>query len=137
MELPSYVNVFLEFMREYQPMLDSTVKFGTSAYTIGSSLVKVLQKGKHLSTIAVGKKKAPSRSKSNQKAATPVQPKSAGQITLKENVAIVVEISRPAVQDAARFLKETKMDANLVVITAAKGEVQSIDGLDENKPKLW
>lgn len=136
MDLPSYVNVFLDFMQNYQQVLDSTIKFGTSAYTIGSSMVKVLQNGKHLATVAVGKKKSAAGAK--PKKATPsTQPKGADQIVKKKNAAIVVEISRPAVQDAAHFLEKKKMDANLVVITAAKGEAQSLNGLDENKPGMW
>ena len=68
MDLPTYVNAFLEFTQTYQPMLDATIKFGTSAYAIGASVVKVLQQGKYLTTFAVGKKKPgskkPARSKS-------------------------------------------------------------------------
>jgi hypothetical protein len=137
MDLPSYVGVFSEFMREYQPMLDSTIKFGTSAYTIGSSLVKVLQQGKHLATIAVGKKKTERKSKPNKKATSRVRSKESGQIAVKKDVAIVVEISRPAVQDAVSFLKKKKKDANLVVITPAREPGQPIQGLDNDKPKMW
>lgn len=38
----------------------------------------------------------------------------------KENVAIVVEISRPSVQDVVNFLESKQIDANLVVITTIK-----------------
>jgi hypothetical protein len=137
MDLPNYVGVFSEFMREYQPVLDSTIKFGTSAYTIGSSLVKVLQQGKHLATIAVGKKKAVRKSKSDKKTTSRARSKESGQITVKKDVAIVVEISRPAVRDAVSFLKKKKKDANLVVITPAREPGEPIHGLDSGKPKLW
>jgi len=136
MDLLMYVDVFSNFMQNYQPVLDSTIKFGTSAYTIGSSLVKVLQNGKHLATVAVGKKNAAKRSKAKERAATQHK-KAPDQIVRKKNAAVVVEISRPAVQDAASFLEKKKIDANLVVITAAKDGSQSLDGLDENKPKMW
>ena len=97
MDLLNYIAVFSEFMREYQPVLDSTIKFGTSAYTIGSSLVKVLQQGKHLSTIAVGKEKAVRKSKTGKKSASRTRSKVSRQIASKKDVAIVVEIARPAV----------------------------------------
>ena len=131
MDLPTYVNAFLEFTQTYQPVLNASITFGTSVYAIGSSLVKVLQQGKHLTTFAVGKKKAGIKKSAHTKSET------TGQIASKKNVAIVVEVSRPAVQDAASFLQKKKLDANLVVVTKIKEQGQPVEGLDENDPQVW
>lgn len=139
MDLQIYAQAFYDFMQSAQPVLDTTIKFGTSAYTIGSSLVKVIQKGKYLSTYVVGKKKkqkAPSIvSKAKSHARTITKP--ADEISAKKHVAIVVEVSRSAVMDATRYLKEKKIDSNLVVITTIKDYNRPVEGLDENKPKMW
>jgi hypothetical protein len=137
MDLPNYVNVFMDFMQTYQPVLDSSVKFGTSAFAIGSSVVKVLQQGKQLTTVAVGKKKTQTRSAAGTRKPARVKTGTSERIAVKKNVAIVVEVSRPAVQDAARFLQRKKMDANLIVVTRIKKQGQSAEGLDEDDPKVW
>jgi hypothetical protein len=66
-----------------------------------------------------------------------VRSKESGQIAVKKDVAIVVEISRPAIQDAMSFLKRQKKDTNLVVITPAREPSEPIHGLDSSRPKLW
>ena len=124
-------------MQTYQPVLDSTVKFGTSAYAIGSSVVKVLQQGKQLTTVAVGKKKTQAKSAAGTRKPARVGAGTSERIAVKKNVAIVVEVSRPAVQDAARFLQRKKMDANLIVVTRINKQGQFIEGLDEDDPKVW
>jgi hypothetical protein len=56
----------------------------------------------------------------------------------KEDVAIVVEISRPSVQDVVNYLDSKKIDANLVVITTVKSRgSKPVKGLSESRPGEW
>jgi hypothetical protein len=59
-------------------------------------------------------------------------------VKLHDDVAIVVEITRPAVATVKRFLDQAKIDANIVVIRSAKlGEDQALQMLDDAKPAEW
>lgn len=138
MDLQLYAQAFYDVMQTAQPILDTTIKFGGAVYTIGSSVVKVLQKGKYLSTYAVGKKKTKVQSKTSKvKSRSQTITKQLNEISTKRHVAIVVEVSRPAINDATRYLKDKKIDANLVVVTNIKNYNQPVGGLDENKPQEW
>jgi hypothetical protein len=138
MDLPDFAKTFFEAVNTINPQMKSVIDLGTSLYTIGSAGVTVLQKGKQLITYAVGKANA------KQEASLEKKPKRASRkrktkITFdKNNVAVVVEVSRPTVQDAVNYLAAKKIDSNLIVITTIKKTgTQSIQGLDDNKPRQW
>jgi hypothetical protein len=133
--IPELANAFMEFSTQAQPVIDATIKLGTSAFTIGSSVVKVLQHGKQVFTVAVGKKKKKPQVKAGVTRSKKAKPIEGNEIIKKKQVAIIIEVSRPSVQDVAFYLQENKIDANLVVISKIGGP--SNTGLNERKPKEW
>jgi len=137
MDIQIFAKAFFGVVEQAGPQLKAVVDSGTSIYTIGSAGVKILQYGKQLATYAVGKVKRKSATKSNKTQAK--HKKAEPEIVLqKEDVAIVVEISGPAVQDVVNFLEGKKIDANLVVITTIKSHgSKSVKGLNESRPAEW
>lgn len=137
MDIQSYAKAFFDVVEQINPQLKAVIDAGTSLYTIGSAGVKILQQGKQLITYAVGKARKKPTPKS--KKAKPKRKSQTPEVVLqKEDVAIVVEISRPAVQDVVNFLESKKIDANLVIITTIKSHgVKPVKGLSENRPTEW
>ncbi|WKZ40462.1 MAG: SAVED domain-containing protein [Anaerolineales bacterium] len=135
MDIQLYAKAFFEVVEQINPKLKSVIDAGTSLYTIGSAGVKVLQQGKQLITYAVGKSKKTPTPKSDK----PKRKKAAPEILFqKGDVAIVVEISRPAVRDVVNYLESRKIDANLVVITTIKSRgPKPVKGLSESRPAQW
>jgi hypothetical protein len=135
MDIQLYAKAFFEVAEQINPKLKSVIDAGTSLYTIGSAGVKVLQQGKQLITYAVGKTKQPPAPKSEK----PKQKKPVPEILFqKGDVAIVVELSRPAVRDVVNYLESRKIDANLVVITTVKPRgLKPVKGLSESRPAQW
>ncbi len=137
MDIQIFAKTFFEAAELINPQLKTVIDLGTSIYAIGSAGVKVLQQGKQLVTYAVGKtKRSPVSPKVKAKTR---RKKPAHDILLKkEDVAIVVEISRPSVQDVVNYLGTRKIDANLVVITTVKSHgPKPVKGLSENRPAEW
>lgn len=137
MDVQFFAKTFFESAEQINAQLKTAIDLGTSLYTIGSAGVKILQHGKQLVTYAIGKTKPgtkPSKARKKTK-----RGKSSGDVILpKGDVAIVVEISRPSVQDVVDHLERKKIDANLVVITTIKARGQkSVKGLNENRPSEW
>jgi hypothetical protein len=135
MDIQLYAKAFFEVVEQINPKLKSVIDAGTSLYTIGSAGVKVLQQGKQLITYAVGKTEKSSAPISK----TPKRKKPVPEILFqKGDVAIVVEISRPAVRDVVSYLERRKIDANLVVITTVKPRgPKPVKGLNESRPAQW
>jgi hypothetical protein len=135
MDIQLYAKAFFEVVEQISPKLKSVVDAGTSLYTIGSAGVKILQQGSQLITYAFGK----SKQKPAPKSGKPKKKKVAPEVLFqKDDVAIVVEISRPAVRDVVNYLEGRKIDANLVVITTVKPRgVKSVQGLSESRPAQW
>lgn len=134
MDIQLYAKALFEVIEQINPKLKSLIDAGTSLYTIGSAGVKVLQQGKQLITYAVGSaKQKPAAPKSKK------PKKSAHEILFqKSDVAVVVEISRPAIRDVVNYLESRKIDANLVVITMIKPRgSKPVKGLSESRPAQW
>lgn len=135
MDIQLYAKAFFEVVEQMSPKLKSVIDAGTSLYTIGSAGVKILQQGKQLITYAIGKTGRTSAPKSKK----PKQKKSSPEVLFqKGEVAIVVEISRPAVRDVVNYLESRQIDANLVVITTVKPRgIKPVKGLSESRPAQW
>lgn len=135
MDIQLYAKAFFEVVEQINPKLKLVIDAGTSLYTLGSAGVKILQQGRQLITYAVGKNKqkaAPQNEKPKKKKAIPEI------LFQKDDVAIVVEISRPAVRDVVNYLESRKIDANLVVITTVKTRgPKPVKGLSENRSTQW
>jgi hypothetical protein len=135
MDIQLYAKAFFEVVEQVNPKLKTVIDAGTSLYTIGAAGVKVLQKGKQLITYAVGKTRqtpAPNSEKPKRKKPAPEI------LFQKGEVAVVVEISRPAVRDVVNYLEGRKIDANLVVITTVKPRgSKPVKGLSERRPAQW
>lgn len=137
MDIQFYAKAFFDVVEQINPQMKAVIEAGTSLYTIGSAGVKILQRGKQLVTYAVGKAKKEPAPKGKE--AKPKRKSRTPEVVLqKENVAIVVEISRPSVQDVVNFLESKQIDANLVVITTIKSHSSKpVKGLNENKSSEW
>ncbi len=135
MDIQIYARAFFEVIEHINPKLKSVIDAGASIYTIGTAGVKILQQGRQLITYAIGKAKPKPATKSEKKKKN----KAAPDILFKKgDVAIVVEISRPAVRDVVNYLENRKIDANLVVITTVKtpGD-KPVKGLSESRSTQW
>lgn len=100
MDIQLYAKTFFDVVEQINPKLKSVIDARTSLYTIGSAGVKILQQGKQLITYAVGKTKQKPAPKSEK----PKRKKPAPEVLFqKGDVAIVVEISRPAVRDVVNY----------------------------------
>ena len=137
MDIQLFAKTFFEAVEQINPQLKTVIDLGTSLYTIGTAGVKVLQKGKQLVTYAVGKMERKTAAQKDKPKAKRM--KSSTDVLLqKKDVAIVVEISRPSVQDVVNYLASKKIDANLVVITTVKPRgPKPVKGLNENRPAEW
>ncbi|MDY6876462.1 MAG: SAVED domain-containing protein [Chloroflexota bacterium] len=96
----------LEAIQQMQPGIESAAKVTTALTTIGSTGVKLLERGKNLYTYLVGRLKDGEAEKQKP---TTVEP--------KEDVAILVDINRRLLQDVAQYLHTQGIDANLIIVT--------------------
>lgn len=140
MDIPEFAKTFFDVMQQIGPGLKDTLAVGTSITTITSAVFNVVQKGAHLFTVAVGRKKEQkpaSKPKTSRKKKLPggLEMGAHQLIAEKEHVAIVVEISRPAVQNVAEFLERNEIDANLVVISNTSHPERH--GLSEEGSQEW
>jgi hypothetical protein len=145
MDLPDYLRTFFEVMNILKPGIETTLAVGTTIGTMGSGVLKVLQMGSRFITVAVGKKK-------ENKDTPPAKRKRAKDRDLpqgltyydgheklidKDHVAIVVEVSRRAVNDAAHYLEKNHIDANLIVVTNTPDYTASVKAINEDNPREW
>lgn len=137
MDIQLFAKTFFDVVEQVNPQLKAVIDAGTSLYTIGSAGVKILQHGKQLVTYAVGKSVSQPATRKKPAKQTTRKPKP-DILFQKKDVAIIVEISRPAVQDVVNYLEGKKVDANLVVITTLKAQgPKAVKGLSENRPAQW
>ncbi|PKN90890.1 MAG: hypothetical protein CVU44_22165 [Chloroflexi bacterium HGW-Chloroflexi-6] len=142
MDLPEQLKTFFEVMDKIKPGIENILTVGTAIGTAGSGLVKILQTGKHWVTLAVGNKKADIPTKKSRKKKPSLPPGLSyhdGQemVIDKENVAIIVEVSRRAVNDAARYLENNQIDANLIVVTNTGDYTANLKAINEDNPQEW
>jgi hypothetical protein len=142
MEISEFAKTFFDVMNQINPGLKDTLSVGTSIVTMTSGVFNVIQKGAHLFTIAIGRKK---EQKQDEKKPRVKKKKLPGGLEIsthqaiaeKAHIAIVVEISRQAVQNVADFLEQNDIDANLVIISNVSGPADHVKGLSEDDPQEW
>jgi hypothetical protein len=135
MDLPEIVSNFLFFLGQNKDGIDAFLKVGTAVTSAGTTVVKVIQKGKHLVTYMTGKKK--NKEGNNQAASALAAYSGPEPIAEKKDVAVVVDIARRSLRDVEKYLVEHKIDANLIVVTNDPLYGSQTKMLDENKPDDW
>ena len=124
----------LAVIQALDPGVKATVETGKNLVVIGSTVFKVLQKGKQLSAYVLT-----SRKKTVEGAAVAgLEPIPEGEpIVTKDDVAIVVDISRRLLRNVGQYLEEQKIDADVIVLTndAAFGDVPKF--LDPKDTPAW
>lgn len=123
----------LAVIQEIEPGVSAALKVGTALGTMGSAVVKVIQKGQQLVSYLISRRKP---------AAEPQEPagveaeKEELPVTTKSDVALLVDINRRMLQDVARFLDEQDIDADLIVVTndpAYSGKIKFLDPRDASE----
>lgn len=136
MNIPITIQNFLDAMQSLQPGLEATLTAGAVIQGAGVTLVTVLQKGKQLVTYFARQKKSKKRAKVDApQKGVPLQ--DGEHIASKENVAIVVDISRRSLRDVERYLTMNNIDADLIVVTNDPGYGPQIKHLNEDDPDTW
>ncbi len=120
----------LAFFQQIEPGVTAAAKVGATLGTMGTAAVQVLQKGQQLVTYLIQRAKKPAPADSPEMLAA--QP-----IATKADVAILVDINRRMLQDAARFLDEKKIDADIIIVTNDPEYSDKIKFIDPNNPAEW
>ena len=126
----------LALIQQVEPGLTATVKAGTALGTLGTATVKVIQGGAQVVTYLI------TRSKKGA-ADTPARPTELAPISdqelvvEKDDVAVVVDISRRILRDVARYLDQKGIDADIVVLTNDPQYGDSAKFMDPEQPEEW
>jgi|CXWL01.1.fsa_nt_gi hypothetical protein len=136
-----FVTEALKTFETVKPGIEGIIASGTllSATTKGS--VYVIKKGAQFISYLIksGKKKPATKTKEKNTASTKKSSTNAQddiQIT-KPDVAIVVDISRRALVDVARFLKSQKIDADIVLVTNDPSYDAQVKFLNPESEEEW
>lgn len=116
----------MEIIQQVEPGVKSAAEVTTSLATIGTAVVKVLQKGKTLYTYFIGKRKD---EETEEPGSVEIMPKA--------DVAVLVDINRRMLQDVANYLDGQGIDANLVIVTNDPAYSDKVRFLDAQAPDEW
>lgn len=122
--------------QQIEPGLASIEKAGAVLGTLGTAVVRVIQKGRQLVVYLVSRldrgSSGAAPAPSDLVAVSDDEP-----ITHKDDVAILVDINRRMLQDVARYLDEQKIDADLIIVTNDPTYGPKTKFLDVNHPDEW
>jgi hypothetical protein len=138
------VQFALEALKAFElikPGIEGMVAGGTLVSATAKGSVYVIKKGAQFISYLITKKKKPAR-KAAAKKASPRAKKTAAkaqneiQIT-KDDVAIIVDISRRALVDVAGFLDKQKIDADIVLVTNDPSYEAQVKFLNPESEEEW
>lgn len=105
----------LDLIQELEPGLTSAVKTGAALGTMGSTVVKFVQKGKRLITYVISHQE---EATDESTVAQDIEPIPDGEpMVTKSDVAVIVDVSRRMLPDVARYLDDQKIDADIILLT--------------------
>lgn len=137
MNIPIIVQAFLDTMQQLQPGIAATLTAGSAIKTVGTIVVTVLQKGKQLVTYLVRKRDAQKSALTADGQSRLVSVAGDEPIATKNDVAVVVDISRRSLRDVERYLVTHSLDADLIIITNDPKYGPQPKPLDEDNPQAW
>lgn len=125
----------LAVIQQAEPGLAAAVKVGADLGTLGTTVVRVIQKGQQLVSYLITRKGPPA---AQPRPAAGLEPVKRGEpVAKKADVAVLVDINRRMLQDVARYLDQQKIDADLVVVTNDPVYSPQVKFLDHNDPDAW
>jgi len=127
MDVLQWVKDALAVIQEIEPGVKSAAEVGTVLGTVGTAVVKVVQKGRQLVTYLITKSK-PSPGKKEPDTGAPPE---------KTDVALLIDINRRMLHDVARYLEQQKIDADVLVVTNDPDYSDTIRFLDPDNPDEW
>lgn len=127
MDIVQWVKDALAVIQEIEPGIKSAAEVGTVLGTVGTAVVKVVQKGRRLVTYLITKGK-PASKKKEPDTGTPIE---------KADVALLIDINRRMLLDVARYLEQQKIDADVLVVTNDPAYSDTIRFLDPDNPDEW
>jgi len=136
MDILQFAQDALTVIQQMEPGLAAAVKVGTEMGTVGAAAVKVIQKGHQLVTFLITK----ARPKPEEKPliSSAVEPVTGDKpIATRRDVVLLVDINRRMLQDAARFMEQHKLDADLIVVTNDTTYSDKIKFLKPDDPDEW
>jgi hypothetical protein len=137
------VQFVLEAVKAFEAMkpgMEGMVTAGALLSAGAKGSVYVVQKGAKLISYLIkrgGKKKAAPKEKTAARGKKTVKAAIEEPQITKEDVAIVVDISRRALVDVAAFLDKQKIDADIVMVTNDAAYGPDVKFLDANSEAEW
>ncbi len=127
------------YFEQIEPGVTAAVKIGAYFAVAKNSAGKILQKGKRLVTyLFAGKTENATLSvDANAKASGLVPVSLEVPIVEKDEVAILVDITKRSLKDVAAYLDRQKIDANLIVITNDPAYSSQVNFLDPLNAAEW
>ncbi len=126
--------------QQLEPGLTAAVKTGTAVGTLGSTSIKVVQKGKTLVTYWISRLVKKDAHTEKDEAVLPANVEKItdmAAIATKEDVAILIDINRRMLVDVARYLDEKQIDADLIIVTNDPTYSNKVQFLDPANSKQW
>jgi hypothetical protein len=125
----------LELIQELEPGLTSAVKAGGALGTMGSAVVKLYQRGKHLITYVISRRGDEELEPGTQQDIEPIP--DGEPMVRKSDVAVVVDVSRRMLRDVARYLDSQNIDADIILLTNDPEYGDTAKFLDVQEPASW
>jgi hypothetical protein len=105
----------LALIQELEPGLTAAVKAGSALGTMGSAVVKVVQKGQRLITYVISRREGQEPAEPQPQEIVPIGDDEP--MVTKPDVAVVVDVSRRILRDVARYLDDEDIDADIILLT--------------------
>jgi hypothetical protein len=126
----------LELIEELEPGLTSAVKAGAALGTMGSTVVKLIQKGKRLATYVISHQETEKNESTTDSPGIEPIPDGEPMVT-KSDVAVIVDVSRRMLSDVARYLDDQQIDADIILLTNDPEYGDTAKLLDVGDPESW
>jgi hypothetical protein len=105
----------LALIQDLEPGLTAAVKAGSALGTMGSAVVKVVQKGQRLITYVISRREGQEPAEPQPQEIVPIGDDEP--MVTKPDVAVVVDVSRRILRDVARYLDDEDIDADIILLT--------------------
>lgn len=133
-ELSKNITLFFE---QLKPGLDTARQIGEYLQAAGSIGVQLVHQGKKLYAILFGQSTQVTKSEPIAKYSG-LQPVPTGSpIVEKDEVAILIDITKRSVKDVAKYLDAHQIDANLLVLTNDPVYSPTVQFLNDKDPEEW